>query len=199
MRYRDLLDSEFEKFRLDPPSDQLRLLAIYAEEVDRWNRKINLTALSAQAMVRRLIVEPIWIGRELGIQDSMIDVGSGNGSPAIPIAIGCALQSCHLVESRSKRAVFLRHLRLTLGLKNTEVHRGRFEVVAPTLAPVQWVTLQAIAMNNVIVDAVRNVVTPTTTIVWITSTRAESALTPFRTVTVPITGTRVFLYRLDLS
>jgi 16S rRNA (guanine527-N7)-methyltransferase len=197
--YPDLIESEFQKFLIDLPAEQIELLAKYCEELSRWNQKINLTSLSGNALVRRLIVEPIWIGKELEIRGSLLDVGSGNGSPAIPLRIACALRMCHLVESRGKRAVFLRQVAAKLSLKNIEIHRCRVESLNGNSLQPDWITLQAVNLTRQVIDAIRVLCKPTTTVVRITSGQPETVLQPFRTINVPMTGSRVLLYKLDLS
>jgi 16S rRNA (guanine(527)-N(7))-methyltransferase RsmG len=197
--YLEIIASEFEKFQLDIPIEEIRLLSKYCEELAHWNRRINLTGLTGLSMVRRLVVEPVWIAQELQLRDSLVDVGSGNGSPAIPIYATCSLHMCHLVESRAKRAAFLRHVATVLSLKNVEVHRGRIEDLSGNLPRPEWITLQAVSLTQEIIDSIKDLCTDTTTVVWITSAYAKSVLQPFRTVSVPMTGSSVFLYRLDLS
>ena len=51
----------------------------------------------------------------------VLDVGSGAGLPGIPIAIACPDKTVHLLDSRLKRVVFLRHCLAELGLKNSAV------------------------------------------------------------------------------
>jgi hypothetical protein len=45
-------------------------------------------------------------------------------------------------------------------------------------------------------DSIRKAALPTTTIVWITSSEVGVPLSPLRTLEVPFTGTRVYLFRL---
>jgi 16S rRNA (guanine527-N7)-methyltransferase len=195
----ELLNDELRRFQIELPDSKTRMLAAYCDELAHWNQRINLTALSGADLVRRLVVEPVWIARELSFKGSLVDIGSGNGSPAIPFEVVCHLQECHLIEARAKRAAFLRHLVATLGLPRTTVHRARFEEVAVMLGTPDWISLQAVALSDTLIDSFRRAATSTTTIVWITSRGARSSLVPVRTLTVPITGTQVFLYRLDLT
>src|SRR5690606_27032724 len=57
----------------------------------RWNARINLTALnleSGDAAIDRLLIEPLLASRHVKSSDAaIIDIGSGGGSPAIPLAI----------------------------------------------------------------------------------------------------------------
>jgi 16S rRNA (guanine527-N7)-methyltransferase len=196
----ELLESEFEIFQIQLPQPQKLALATYCDELEKWNGKINLTALSGASLVRRLIAEPVWIARELALKGTLADIGSGNGSPAIPFHLVCPFLSCHLIEARLKRAAFLRHVVTTLNLKNVTVHRSRFEDVPVSSFPnLRWVSLQAVGLTSKLVDSIRKITSATTTIVWITSPGSPSDLSPARKLTVPITGTQVFLFRLDLS
>jgi 16S rRNA (guanine(527)-N(7))-methyltransferase RsmG len=197
--YLQLLESELHTFEIDLPRPQVLALAEYCSEIDQWNQKVNLTALTQAALVRRLIAEPVWIARQLGMRGSLLDVGSGNGSPAVPFHIFHPFQSCHLVEARAKRAAFLRHLVRALNLRNVVVHRGRFEDVCHTVPTADWISLQAVALTTRLANSLRRVASPTTTIVWITSGNTQTDLNPVKSVAVPFTGTQVFLFQLDLS
>jgi 16S rRNA (guanine(527)-N(7))-methyltransferase RsmG len=198
--YRELLESELEIFQIKLRDTQKMALATYCQELEKWNKKLNLTSLGGSALVRRLIAEPVWIAQELALSGSLADIGSGNGSPGIPFEIVCSFRHCHLIEARLKRAAFLRHLVKTLDLGGTvTVHRSRFEDVATSLKEIQWVSLQAVGLTNKLVDSIQTIGGSTTTIVWITSPGARCGLRPFKTLQVPITGTQVFLFQLDLS
>jgi 16S rRNA (guanine527-N7)-methyltransferase len=198
--YQELVESELQTFRIELPASQRVALTSYCEELERWNQRMNLTALSGRALVRRLVVEPAWIAQQMRLGGTLVDVGSGNGSPAIPIRITSELDRCYLVEPRVKRAAFLRHLTVKLNLSNTIVQRSRLEEVAHALPPADWITLQALALTKQLAAAVRVMAGPTTTIVWITAgAAAVTELRPHSVLTVPNTGTQVLLFKRDLS
>jgi len=160
---------------------------------------MKLTSLSVARLVRRLVAEPVWIARELHLAGSLADIGSGNGSPAIPFHIVSHFMGCDLIEARAKRAAFLRHVAVKLKLPNVTVHRARFEDVAESLKSPNWISLQAVALSDEIIDSIRRIASPTTTIVWISSQETDPGRTPIRRLMVPITRTQVFLSNLDLS
>jgi 16S rRNA (guanine527-N7)-methyltransferase len=167
-----LLEEELERFGVDLSHKQKQDLAFYCDELGRWNRKINLTALTGVALIRRLVVEPVWIARCLPLDGSFMDIGSGNGSPAIPFIVAAkGIRRSYMIEARAKRAAFIRHVTTALGLKNLAVYRARFEDVAETLPKADWISLQAVALTAQIIETVRFVAS----------------------------GSRVFLFRLDLS
>jgi 16S rRNA (guanine(527)-N(7))-methyltransferase RsmG len=196
----ELVEKELQALQIKLPTVQKLALASYCDELHHWNQKINLTALVGADLVRRLAVEPVWIGRQLGLAGSLLDIGSGSGCPAIPLRIVCPLRSCDLVEARSKRAAFLRHVVATLNLQNTVVHRARFEDALKGLPKPDWVTLQAVALTHSLVRSIRAIASQTTTIVWVTS--SASPVVGLRSLTRfagPFTGTDVLLFQLDLS
>ena len=135
---------------------------------------MNLTSLSGPALVRRLVIEPVWIGDHLSMSGFLADIGSGNGSPAIPLCLTRSIRSAHLIEARTRRSAFLRHLVMTLGI-TAEVHHGRFEQVSCEIPKVDWITLQAVHPTKEIVAQMQQISSPATTAVWITSTSVEPA------------------------
>jgi 16S rRNA (guanine527-N7)-methyltransferase len=71
-------------------------LETYFRLLETWNRKINLTGLNlAEATpdtIDRLLIEPLVAARHIPASAArMLDVGSGGGSPAIPIRVGAAV------------------------------------------------------------------------------------------------------------
>ena len=106
-----------------------RLTAYYALLM-RWNRKINLTALQdSPEAVDRLLLEPVAAAPLLPSASVLIDLGSGGGSPAIPLGLALGVEHLVMVESRSRKAVFLREAAREVGLRAT-VEAVRFEVLA---------------------------------------------------------------------
>ena len=58
----------------------------------RWNAKINLTAFNLaepnDEAIDRLLIEPLVAAKHLPPRaGTLIDIGSGNGSPAIPLRL----------------------------------------------------------------------------------------------------------------
>lgn len=111
-------------------SDELseRLLTYY-ELLARWNRKINLTALDdPDEAIDRLLLEPILAARHLPTADlRLMDVGSGGGSPAIPLKLASPLSALTMVEVKARKSAFLREAIRTLELSDTVVETSRFE------------------------------------------------------------------------
>jgi 16S rRNA (guanine527-N7)-methyltransferase len=108
------------------PSIVDRLLTYYGL-LERWNRKINLTSLSDPAQaIDRLLLEPVAAAQHLPPGSTLADLGSGGGSPAIPLAIALNSPRLLMVESRSRKAAFLREATRHVGVAAT-VEAVRFE------------------------------------------------------------------------
>lgn len=108
-----------------------KLHAYYAL-LHRWNQKINLTALnldSGDDAIDRLLVEPLVAARAVARADrKLIDIGSGGGSPAIPLALASPGLALTMVEVKVRKSAFLREVVRTLGM-NATVWTSRFEAL----------------------------------------------------------------------
>ncbi len=118
---------------LDLSESVLSGFEAYFAELARWNRKINLTALpldggGSDEAVDRLLVEPAVAARHIpATAKSLLDIGSGGGSPAIPIKLCRPELALTMVEVKVRKSVFLRQVSRTLGLEHTQVETSRFE------------------------------------------------------------------------
>ena len=115
--------------------EQAAGLARYLDVLRKWNQKSNLTAFElsppSDAAIDRLIVEPVVASRRLLPADRLlIDIGSGGGSPAIPLRLMAPQLRVVLVEARTRKSAFLREVVRQLGLAGTDVENRRFEELA---------------------------------------------------------------------
>lgn len=135
-----------------PTPSQVEQLARYYELLERWNRKINLTALPLTGFPNQtldvILVEPIAAAGHIGPNVSeWFDLGSGGGSPAIPMKILCPAVQLTMVESRSRKSAFLREAVQSLGLSKVTVWTGRMEELPA--ATVDLVTVRAVRIDSV--------------------------------------------------
>jgi 16S rRNA (guanine527-N7)-methyltransferase len=106
---------------LDAHSEYLALLSA-------WNARMNLTALTDRdEVVDRLILEPATASKALSGTTALLDVGSGGGSPAIPLKIQLPGASLCMVESKIRKGAFLREAIRKLALDRSRVESRRFE------------------------------------------------------------------------
>lgn len=117
---------------MTPSPEVAARLETYYELLSRWNAKINLTALNLSTgdeAIDRLLVEPLVAAKSIRAKDStLIDIGSGGGSPAIPLAIASPQLALRMVEVKVRKSAFLREAVRTLEL-NAQVHTSRFETL----------------------------------------------------------------------
>lgn len=106
---------------------QIQALEQHLGMLMRWNRRMNLTGLvDVDEIVRRHYAESLWLGSLLPSGPlSIADIGSGAGFPGYPIAVLRPECSVALIESSSRKAVFLRQA--CGGVKNVRVIEGRAE------------------------------------------------------------------------
>jgi 16S rRNA (guanine527-N7)-methyltransferase len=101
--------------------------------------------------VDRLLVEPLLAARALPESAALVvDVGSGGGSPAIPLKLAVPTISLWMVESKVRKSAFLREVVRQLGLDGATVETGRFEAVLER--PDFFALVDVLAMRGVRAD-----------------------------------------------
>ena len=117
------------KFDIEVPHPLADQLVTFLELLLRWNRKINLTALrDADDAIDRLVLEPLAAVRHIPPgAGRLIDLGSGGGSPAIPIALARPDLDLTMVEIKARKAAFLREAARVLALRGALVESRRYE------------------------------------------------------------------------
>ena len=187
--FRELLASRVAAAALSPlSSNVIQQLEIYYDVLQKWNRSINLTALPLDPLsdraLDRLFVEPlcaahvlsIWHETQVQQQDSeWIDVGSGGGSPAIPLRLMRPHGTLLMVESRARKAAFLRELVRELQLDRTTVEAVRFESLTAELIPRQasLITTRAVRIDQEIGAAICRLLRSSGSLVVLTSETAQ--------------------------
>ena len=101
-------------------------LAVYARLVLDANRRLNLTGAKGGNAFAAHILDALTLRAD--VRSPLIDVGSGNGLPGIPLAIATKAQVT-LLEPIKKRAAFLQTALTALSLKG-EVVAARAEDAA---------------------------------------------------------------------
>ncbi len=111
-------------------------LELFLQEMGRWNRVHNLTAIEGEKdsirlhLIDSIAVLPVLRQFLTGPSPKIADLGSGGGLPAIPIAIVQPEWQLSLIEAIRKKTAFLQHVRGKLKLKNIEVLCERVEDAA---------------------------------------------------------------------
>lgn len=111
------------------PDELADRLLVYYELLSRWNRKINLTSLDdTDEAIDRLILEPLVATRHFPAGPlRLMDVGSGGGSPAVPMKLAVPEARLLMVEVKARKSAFLREAIRQLHLSETAVETARHE------------------------------------------------------------------------
>lgn len=118
---------------LTPGAELLENLERYYLLLARWNQKINLTAFAlppggTDEAMDRLLIEPVMAAQHVPAgATSLVDAGSGGGSPAIPLKLALPHLSLRMIESKMRKSVFLTEASRELALTNARAETARFE------------------------------------------------------------------------
>jgi 16S rRNA (guanine527-N7)-methyltransferase len=131
--FRDRLRRRAKRASVDLPGNLAEAYESYYALLAKWNARINLTAFHLEPggtdeALDRLFIEPLIAARHVAPSAAtMIDIGSGGGSPAIPLTLAMSRLSLRMVESKTRKAVFLREAIRELGLGRALVETSRYE------------------------------------------------------------------------
>lgn len=103
---------------------QIEQFKKYYAILDKWNRKINLTAIKGlSGVVRQHFVDSISLAKfkDLKKVNTIADVGAGAGFPAIPLKIIYPHLAVLLIEGSHKKQEFLCALIDELDLRDVEI------------------------------------------------------------------------------
>jgi 16S rRNA (guanine527-N7)-methyltransferase len=123
---------------------------------------MNLTALPLDGLpdktLDRLFIEPLGAARYVPKSPlAWLDIGSGGGSPAIPLKVLRRQARLTMVESKARKAAFLREVVRALELKGSDVQNVRFEQLTDPASPsVDLVTVRAVKADDVLLALCRS-------------------------------------------
>ena len=114
-------------------------LAAYLDLLAKWNRTYNLTAIrERERMVTHHVLDSLAVLPHLREPDgrdglSLLDVGSGGGVPALPLAIARPAWRVVALDSSHKKGAFLQQAVSELALSNVEAIVARVEDYRPAM------------------------------------------------------------------
>ena len=134
----------------------------YLRILGRWSGRMNLVSTRDPGEVcERHLIPSLLLRRSLREvrHGSVVDLGSGSGFPGIPLAITTRSSRFTLIESRRRRASFLRAVIRELCLDNSTVVNERIENWSPA-APADVVLARAVGAPDRVADLVEHVLAP---------------------------------------
>ncbi|HCP46375.1 MAG TPA: hypothetical protein DIU15_10050 [Deltaproteobacteria bacterium] len=124
----------------------VRRLRLWSEELERWSKTQRLVGWSSVDGLLHEGVADAWaMAPLLSAQEGrpLVDLGSGAGLPGLILAAAYPALPIHLIESRRKRASFLRQAARVMELERVHVHHGRSEQFCKTLCQGESPTVTA--------------------------------------------------------
>ena len=101
---------------------------IYHDLILHWSTRQNLISTGdLPRIVERHILDSLTPYSTIPTGGRLVDIGSGAGVPAIPIAILRPNLKLTLIEARHKKVLFLKEAALRLELENVKIVEIRFE------------------------------------------------------------------------
>jgi 16S rRNA (guanine527-N7)-methyltransferase len=167
--FNDRLTKRARKANVTLEPQLVESLGAYFRLLEFWNEKVNLTAFSLKdgpdEAIDRLLIEPLAAakhlhgshgqghphGPQLGPHPRMLDIGSGGGSPAIPLKLAIPSLNLVMVESKTRKSAFLREAIRQLNLTESLVETIRAEdlLTRPELHESQdLVTIRAVRLDQ---------------------------------------------------
>lgn len=127
--FRAELASALNAFKLDPFTDEQfgQLVGHYAL-LRRWNNRVNLTRIIDPGEAAKLhYAESLFGARFITSARTVLDIGSGAGFPAIPLAVARPDVQVTALEANQKKSLFLKEVKDELELGNVEIATERLE------------------------------------------------------------------------
>lgn len=161
LEFRDRLARRARRAKAPLTLSLLEPLEAYFRLLAQWNAAINLTALPLDVPTDetfdRLLVEPLAASRHIPTHtpSRWVDLGSGGGSPAIPLKLARPALRLTMIESKERKSAFLREAVRTLGLADAAVETERFEISAARAqhaGTADLVTVRAIRTDSVLFE-----------------------------------------------
>lgn len=128
---RELLTKSVKGLGLELTAQQVDACEIVLQELLRWNKKINLTAITGRdEMTVKHLIDSLHLLPELKARENILDIGSGAGFPALVLAIArpdCLVTS---IDAVGKKISFQKHISRLLKLTNLIALHGRVETLS---------------------------------------------------------------------
>jgi 16S rRNA (guanine527-N7)-methyltransferase len=115
--FREALRRGIEAFSFDLPPGAAELLERFADRLLAWNRKVNLTSITAPPEVaEKHLVDSLLLLPALGSARTLLDIGSGAGLPGVPLAVAAPTLEVTCCDSVAKKVAFVKAVAAELHL-----------------------------------------------------------------------------------
>jgi 16S rRNA (guanine527-N7)-methyltransferase len=122
-------------WQLALPAAVLQQLLAFLDELQRWNRRINLTAITdRQEALEKHLLDSLSLLPLLQGDERLLDLGSGAGLPGIPLKIASPPLQLWSVDAVQKKIAFQRQVGRLLSLSGFHPTHVRVEDLAQDAA-----------------------------------------------------------------
>ncbi|WP_246166913.1 16S rRNA (guanine(527)-N(7))-methyltransferase RsmG [Oryzomonas japonica] len=130
---RHALEQGAREMGLEISEESLQAFELFADQLKKWNRKINLTAIiSDDEIAVKHIIDALMFAGCVRDNERVLDIGSGAGVPAIPLKIVKPSVPVTSVDAVGKKILFQRHVARLLKFDGFEAIHGRVEELCGT-------------------------------------------------------------------
>lgn len=145
---RELLEQMLQQVKVVVPAKALDDLLWFRDELLRWNKKINLTAITDPvSTLEKHLVDSLTLLPYLDLRGTILDMGSGGGFPSIPLKIARPSYKIWSVDAVAKKIAFQKHVSRILKFQDFTPLHVRLEDLPSNnaLAPFDIVVTRAFA------------------------------------------------------
>lgn len=143
------LKGQLSVWQIDVPVAALLQMFTFLDELQRWNRQINLTAITdRQESIEKHLLDSLSVLPLLDGEGKVLDLGSGAGLPGIPLKIASPKLQFWSVDAVQKKIAFQRQVARLLALRDFNPVHARVEMLAqqkPWLERFDVVVARAVA------------------------------------------------------
>lgn len=143
--YKNRLHAAAAKLEIDLADSQADALLAYIEQLQRWNRTYNLTAIRdpSEMLVHHVFDSLSIVPYITALLDkntvedvNIVDVGSGAGLPGVILAIMRPQWRLFCIDAVEKKMAFVRQVAGVLGLSRLRAMHERVEAIEPLQADI---------------------------------------------------------------
>jgi len=114
-----VLKEQLQKLKLEISNDSLAQLELLVDELLRWTKRRNLTAITDRdEVLEKHLVDSLTMLPFARTAGRLLDMGSGAGFPALPLKIVCPALEVVSVDAVGKKIDFQKHVARKLGLSS---------------------------------------------------------------------------------
>lgn len=127
-----ILEKGLEELGLKLSEEQAKAFTVFANELRKWNSKINLTSITTlEEITVKHFIDSLAVARYVNPCGNLLDIGSGGGFPSIPLKILYPEMQVISVDAVGKKINFQKHMSRVLGFSDFTAIHSRVEALSP--------------------------------------------------------------------